>query len=168
MDETRTSDPWIPVQRPLLPTGDDILPYLRTVDQTRLYSNHGPLVRTLEERLSEYFAVPADQLAVFSSGTTALEAAVATAPSDRRSVWHVPSWTFTATASAVIRAGAQIRFVDIDDEWRIPPEVAIDSAVDVLPFGAPPCVERIPTTRAPLVIDETSPREAHADHPAVR
>ena len=43
----------IPVLRPLLPRAERLLPYLRRIDETRIYSNHGPLSGELERRLAE-------------------------------------------------------------------------------------------------------------------
>ena len=36
--------------RPLLPTAERIEPYLRRIDASRIYTNHGPLVCELECR----------------------------------------------------------------------------------------------------------------------
>jgi len=35
------ADDGIPVLRPLLPRAERLLPYLRRIDETRIYSNHG-------------------------------------------------------------------------------------------------------------------------------
>ena len=44
--------PAVPALRPLLPTIDRLLPYLSRIDATRCYTNWGPLVSELEERLA--------------------------------------------------------------------------------------------------------------------
>jgi len=44
--------PPIPVLRPLLPAAERLLPYLRAIDASRVYSNHGPLVTGLARRLA--------------------------------------------------------------------------------------------------------------------
>jgi dTDP-4-amino-4,6-dideoxygalactose transaminase len=47
----------------------------------------------------------------------------------------LPSWTFTATAAAVIAAGAKPNFLDVDEEWRVLLNGQNSLLVDVLPFG---------------------------------
>ena len=43
-------DKSVPVLRPLLPTADRLVPYLRRIDATRIYTNFGPLACELERR----------------------------------------------------------------------------------------------------------------------
>jgi hypothetical protein len=47
----------IPVLRPLLPQADRLLPYLRRIDASRIYTNWGPLASELECRLSGQFGL---------------------------------------------------------------------------------------------------------------
>ena len=51
--------PAIPVLRPQLPSAERLLPYLRRIDDARIYSNWGPLSVELEGRLAERLGVPA-------------------------------------------------------------------------------------------------------------
>jgi hypothetical protein len=44
-----------PLAKPLLPRAPRIAPYLREIDRTGLYTNFGPLSRSLEERLVAQF-----------------------------------------------------------------------------------------------------------------
>ena len=41
----------VPLLRPRLPDADRLLPYLRRIDASEFYSNHGPLGAEFEERL---------------------------------------------------------------------------------------------------------------------
>src|SRR5687768_5876546 len=66
----------IPVLRPMLPCAERVLPYLKRIDETRLYSNYGPLSRELERRLADTLQLPADGLISASSGTAALVGAI--------------------------------------------------------------------------------------------
>src|SRR4030095_11974783 len=66
----------IPVMRPQLPRTEKLLPYLRRIDATRIYSNYGPLVQELESRLSRHFGLPAGGAVSASTGTTALMGAI--------------------------------------------------------------------------------------------
>jgi len=66
----------IPVMRPQLPRAETLLPYLRRIDASRIYSNYGPLVQEFENRLSRHFELPAGGAVSASTGTTALIGAV--------------------------------------------------------------------------------------------
>src|SRR5947199_9109982 len=62
----------VPLLRPSLPTADRLLPYLRRIDATRTYSNHGPLVLEFEERLANRLRLPPRSVVEAGSGTGAL------------------------------------------------------------------------------------------------
>src|SRR3990172_5815553 len=47
----------IPIMQPKLPIAQHLLPYLNRIDESRIYSNFGPLVIQLEERLAEHYGV---------------------------------------------------------------------------------------------------------------
>jgi dTDP-4-amino-4,6-dideoxygalactose transaminase len=50
-----------------------------------------------EERYAQWLGVEANRLVASSSGTTALDPAFFTSPAKE---WHVPAWSFSATALA--------------------------------------------------------------------
>lgn len=108
----------IPLLKPLLPTADALLPYLREIDATRRYSNYGPLERRLQERLEHRFGAP---VALLSSGTAALVAALAAVRRDDRRVCLCPAWTFVASAAAICAAGMTPHFIDVSDKTWMPP-----------------------------------------------
>ena len=122
--------------KPVLPTSVMIAPYIDEAHRTGQFSNGGPLVSRLEERLAEHFGVEPECVALCSSGTTALEGALATASGHSAST--LPSWTFTATASAALRSSPSASFVDVDAAQRAVFPANADLAIDVLPFGAGP------------------------------
>ena len=64
----------IPVCKPKLPSYK-IIPYLKTIDNNRFYSNFGPLSNSLEER-SLTMGYTKNVVALSSSGTQALETAL--------------------------------------------------------------------------------------------
>ncbi|MEA5401053.1 hypothetical protein VB734_13485 [Synechococcus sp. BA-124 BA4] len=66
----------IPVNRPCLPPAERILPYLREIDKTRRYTNFGPLHSRLQLRLADHYGVNIENLALASSGTSALVALI--------------------------------------------------------------------------------------------
>jgi hypothetical protein len=119
-DPTETD---VPVLLPLLPSADRLLPYLRRIDVTRNYSNHGPLSRELEERLAGALALPEGGLVCASSGTAALVGAIlATAgpATPKRPLAIIPAFTFAATASVVAQCGYQPYLADVDPEsWML-------------------------------------------------
>ncbi len=70
----------IPVLIPSLPETDAIVPYLRRIDQSHIYSNYGPLSRAFTETLCRFVSERADGAPVAAtitgSGTTAIELAL--------------------------------------------------------------------------------------------
>lgn len=111
--------------RPLLPDAARLAPYLRRIDATRIYSNHGPLVAELEQRLSERLGLGPQQLVCAASGTAALVAGIlATAgrATQERPYALCPSYTFVGTASALQQCGYTPWLVDVDPQtWQIEP-----------------------------------------------
>lgn len=125
----------IPIFKPKLPSHEVLSKYFSQIDENRWYSNFGPLTSELEERLSDYFAVEKDCIVALSNGTAALEAAIDMC--GNQSSWSCPSWTFAATPSALLRSKRQLRFIDVDNDWRIRTNNDFDypNILEVLPFG---------------------------------
>lgn len=126
----------VPIFRPKLPTFSQIEPYLRRIDRTRIYSNFGPLEQEVILRMSDYLGIPPSNIATCANATLGLEGALET--SDGTLKWELPSWTFTATASAVARSRHFGKFVDVDKYWRAVITNSSEQVIDVLPFGAKP------------------------------
>ena len=124
----------IPILVPNVPSTAQTLPYLQRIDLNRIYSNGGPLHTELVTRIANHFAVDASMVAIVANATLALEGAVRTAPTSN-SLWECPSWTFTATPAAILGAGAELTFADVDDAWRVAPNYVSGNLIDVLPFG---------------------------------
>lgn len=138
----------IPVMRPLLPTADAIVPYLREIDSNRWYSNFGPLAARFEARLAALFRLEPSQLMTMSNGTSALSVLLRAMNLEAGTFCVMPSWTFAATAAAAIEAGLIPYFVDIDAaSWCLEPEAVIaqlphiagkvSAVITVATFGAP-------------------------------
>ncbi len=107
----------IPICKPLLPSAESILPYLRRLDASRIYSNFGPLVREFEARFAQSCGIEDLRLVTVANGTLAIQAALmarckVVKPS--RNLCLLPAFTFAATVSAVINAGLVPMFVDVD------------------------------------------------------
>src|SRR5580704_1462408 len=143
----------VPVMRPQLPLAERLLPYLRRIDQSRTYSNYGPLSRELEQRLANMLQLPAGGVVTgvvtASSGTTALIGAILASAgrgTPARPLALLPAFTFVATAAAVEQCGYTPYLADIDpDTWMLQPESLanhpelerIGVVVPVAPFGRP-------------------------------
>ncbi len=166
---TAARAPSIPILRPLLPTANRLLPYLARIDETRTYSNWGPLVNELQERLCGALGQPPGSMVCASSGTAALVGAIlATAgrATGERPLAVVPGLTFVGTALAVEECGYTLIVADVDaTSWALDPdrlasELDLDRVgliVPVAPFGRP--VPQSPwqafreETGIPVVID---------------
>lgn len=138
----------IPVMRPSLPVLGDLEPYLREIDRNRWYANFGPLVRELERRLTLALGGGEDTVATANNATVALMAALIALDAPPGAPVAVPSWTFCASAHAVLLAGLTPYPVDVDERtWALTPDalreviardrIAFAAAMPVAPFGAP-------------------------------
>lgn len=137
----------VPVARPRLAPLEAALPYLRRIDQTRTYSNFGPLNTLLEERLALRLGLAAGSVVTCANATMGLTLALLAA---RRpgALCLTPAWTFAATAHAILAAGLTPYLVDVDAATgALTPEIAalacrdapgeVAAVVAVAPFGAP-------------------------------
>jgi dTDP-4-amino-4,6-dideoxygalactose transaminase len=123
----------IPVYVPSLPTYKKLEKYLAKIDASHHYSNFGPLETEVRERFSEYLGLPLTNIVTCANATLGLEGTLETNQSS--DLWHLPSWTFSATASAVLRTKSKGRFKDVDDDWRVLINTESKNLIDVLPFG---------------------------------
>lgn len=121
----------IPLLVPDLPSTDEILPWLRAIDNNRWYSNYGPLCQEFEQGIVDLItrcnpATP-DNCSMVStcSGTTALEVGLSAYRLRPGTRVILPSLTFPATVTAVIRSGLIPVLADVDAEsWVLTPEIA--------------------------------------------
>ena len=138
----------IPVCKPLLPSGADILPYIDVIDSTRQYSNNGGLVQLLESRIAKHFDVSPSCVACVSSATMGIMVTLLAMDISPNKKCVIPSWTFSATAHAVLAAGLKLSIFDVDENsGMLTPEFfetqsesvieEIDAIVTVSHFGAP-------------------------------
>ncbi|HEX4491897.1 MAG TPA: aminotransferase class I/II-fold pyridoxal phosphate-dependent enzyme [Acidimicrobiia bacterium] len=115
----------VPFQRPTFPAADRIEHYFERSRDRRWFSNRGPCLELLTERLGARTGAVCLPVA---SGTLGLLVAVAGV---RRAgtTALVPSFTFPATAQALIWNDLQPVFVDIDAEhWHLSPR-ALEQAL---------------------------------------
>lgn len=150
MSRTPTTVPIaIPLLVPDLPGPQALLPYLERMHAAQLYSNFGPLVRELEARLLERFtgkAVVPLAMSTVANATLGLELVLTALELPPHSRVLLPSLTFVASATAVLRAGHVPVLADVDvDSWLLTPAIArralddvrFDAVMPVAAFGAP-------------------------------
>lgn len=156
------------LRRPRLPTADDVLPYLRRIDESGWYSNFGPLCDAFEARLATHFGVERRHVTTVCNATAGLTLSLQAAGAKPGTACAVPSYTFPATPAAVIAAGLHPVFVDIErDTLELSPCAVTDAVaregidlgavMPVSAFGAPVGTRRWQefqeTSGVPVVID---------------
>lgn len=143
-----TQPPRIPVARPRLAPLEAALPYLHAVDDSRTYSNFGPMNARFEARLAERLGLEAGCVVTCNNATTGLTLALQAAAAGGGRYCMMPAWTFAATAHAAIAAGLVPFLVDADPRsGALTPQIARDAlraapgrvaaVVPVAPFGRP-------------------------------
>lgn len=140
----------IPVALPLLPRWDELASWMQQIDRSRVYTNRGPLGHELEARLAAHYGRPPgdDAVCLTASGTLGLVACLLALDLEPGSICALPSWTFVASADAVVAAGLEPYLLDVSlDTWALDPE-HIEAQIakmprrpsvimPVSPFGAP-------------------------------
>jgi dTDP-4-amino-4,6-dideoxygalactose transaminase len=112
-------------QAPDPPPLDAIAPYFQQAEEQRWYSNNGPCLKLLEERVSAYVG-DVHTLGVCNA-TLGLMVALREAALPGRNVVALPSWTFVATAAAVAWCGLRPLFLDVDPvSWQMDPSALED------------------------------------------
>lgn len=136
----------IQVARPRLPPASTIAPYLREIDANAWYSNQGPLVVRLQARLAAHWGVEAQEVSLLTNATAALTLALLASGAKPGTRCLMPSWTFVASAGAVVAAGLKPHFVDVlPSTWAPYPSVVerlarradVGAILVVAPYGAP-------------------------------
>jgi dTDP-4-amino-4,6-dideoxygalactose transaminase len=131
----------IPIMKPRLPDFTQIAAYLERIQTSQIYSNQGPLIQEFEQRLSEHFQVPKNQVVACTNATLGLMGAICTTEAKE---YFAPVYTFPASLLALFHSGKQFRVLDVSkDDWEITEEFITNSAkvnagvLRVIPFGAP-------------------------------
>jgi dTDP-4-amino-4,6-dideoxygalactose transaminase len=114
-------------QAPTLPSLSDVQPYFAEAERLRWFSNGGPCVTRLERACADRLALEHPGVAVNNATSglmVALRACLGTPQGERRLV-AVPSFTFIASVNAILWAGFEPVFVDVDpDDWHVSDESA--------------------------------------------
>ncbi len=118
----------IPVLKPDMPSVDDLLPYLRRIDEAQQYANFGPLCLELEKRLSADCTALSNHpvaLTTVANCTVGLQLALMASVDRPRVKVLVPSLTFPGTVSGILQAGFEPVLADVDPaRWVLTPEIA--------------------------------------------
>ena len=167
--------PLIRFQAPQIPPAREVEGYFRLAEESRWYSNGGPCHELLVERLGRYLGSGVSCIPVANATLglmVALRALTGTTP--RRREVLMPSFTFAAVVDAVLWAGLEPVFVDVEPcSWHLDPaalEAALDSRPDTVvavlaasTFGTPPPIAlhagwRRAAARAgvPLLVDSAA------------
>ena len=129
----------IPVMKPKLATFEEIAPFLQRIDQSNIYSNHGPLVRELEESYSKYLKVDKELVVALANATQAIQGLVSIS---KNMNWIVPDYTFSATGLAVLNANRNLHICDVNlIDWKIDVSLINEGQksfgiIPVMPFGS--------------------------------
>jgi dTDP-4-amino-4,6-dideoxygalactose transaminase len=130
---------------PDMPRANALAPYLARVDAARWYTNFGPLVRELEDKLRGHFT-PEHHVVTVSSGTAGLELALLGLELPAQARVLLPDFTFVATATSILRSGLRPVVGDVDTRsWLLTPATArraiaarpVDAVMPVATFGCP-------------------------------
>lgn len=136
----------IPLLVPLMPTAEQLLPYLREIDANKYYTNFGPLNAKFESRIVSDIAphLGAPNVTTVSNCTVGLELALQANDLGPGSRVLLPSLTFVATATAIARMGMVPVFADVDAQtWCLTPSIAektianVDAVMPVSTYGCP-------------------------------
>jgi dTDP-4-amino-4,6-dideoxygalactose transaminase len=167
----------VPIARPCMPTTQAILPYLQKIDGSGWYTNFGPLILELEQRLAHRFNGSA-YVATASNGTQALTLGLQTLKAAAGGVCIMPAWTFVASAHAVRQAGLIPWFVDVDPvTWCLDPNHVreilslapgkVEAVMVVAAFGHPvdlsPWVQFRDETGIPIILDAAASFDSVCD-----
>ena len=152
----------LPLRKVRLPRLPQIRKYFEKIDVNSVYSNNGPLVMELREALAKKYNLDTELVTVTSSGTKSLQTILQQLV-NRRKVKTLfqktyseelycilPSYTFVASAMAILGAGLKPIFIDIEentgqlstssierflDNWELEGNKIV-AVMPVSPFGA--------------------------------
>jgi dTDP-4-amino-4,6-dideoxygalactose transaminase len=149
----------VPILRPKLPVADRVVGYLRRIDEERFYTNFGPLVTVLEDRIAQHYGLDSGAVTTVANATLGLTLALMAEGAQRGTLCAMPAWTFVASAHAAAGAGLVPYFIDVDPyTWALDPEAILSeitrapgpvgAVMPVAPFGRPIDIARWDAFRA--------------------
>lgn len=170
----------IPFLKPNLVKLETYEKYLRSIEQSRLYSNFGPLNSLFEDRIKAEYFHGIGATSTVNNATSGLMIAMATAKRSGGRYAVMPSFTFSATPLAAIWAGLDPYFVDVNtDDFSMSEESLLQTldslgeevavVVPYATFGFP--IDLLPYARLlregmPVVVDAAASFGASRDETA--
>jgi dTDP-4-amino-4,6-dideoxygalactose transaminase len=164
--------PSIPYIKPLIPPPEAWIGHLKESYASGYYANFGPAVRNFEHQLKSKYA---RDRAVISCPSATHGLVCALQALGIRGKVLMPSYTFVATAQAVLMAGCEPVFGDISPQtWELDPAVAeslveredIQAIIHVRAFGfghdLAAMQELAASHRLPLIVDAAAALGTHA------
>jgi dTDP-4-amino-4,6-dideoxygalactose transaminase len=118
-----------------MPAFNKLQKYIARIDDSKWYSNFGPLNIELTSRLANYFELDESMVCTISNATVGLQAVLSSINIPNTERVELPSFTFSASPAAVLLSGRKMHFVDIDTDFRCIPSGSSAIVMDVLPFG---------------------------------
>lgn len=107
------------VNRPSTPDRNGLMKRLESIVEGRWFTNSGPLVEELEEKLADYLGVK--HCVLTCNGTIALQLAIRALEIEGEVI--IPSFTFVSTAHTLLWLGIEPVFCDVDPKtWNIDPK----------------------------------------------
>ncbi|HEU0117393.1 MAG TPA: DegT/DnrJ/EryC1/StrS family aminotransferase [Alphaproteobacteria bacterium] len=166
---------------PDMPEAEELLPYLRRIDNERWYSNFGPLVTEFEQKLIRHLNTRDNNGGQYISLITtascyhALEIGLKLMRLPENAKVLIPAVTFPACPLAIRHAGATPVLADVDDlNWHLTPQIArriaskmeIHAVMPVSAYGVPVSATAwdafTDETGIPVIIDAASAFESQA------
>ena len=98
---------------PDLPELEQLMPYLREINSNNWYTNFGPIQNRFETVAAKFLG---SSCSCFANCTLALYCLIKAKAKPQKKLVILPSWTFTATAHAVVLAGLKPYFIDVDED----------------------------------------------------
>lgn len=107
-----------PAIRPSLPAVDEWIGFLNPSYQRRWFSNFGPVLEKFETELAACFCHKGESITCANNATSGLAATLIALEVQGPVV--VPAYTFPATVSAVLMAGAEPNILDVElESWAL-------------------------------------------------
>jgi dTDP-4-amino-4,6-dideoxygalactose transaminase len=122
----------IPFLKPNLPKKDAYLAYLSQIDESRLYSNYGPLNSLFESRLLSECFENQGAVTTVNNATTGLMLAISQTMRQKSKYALMPSFTFAATPLAAMWCGLEPYFIDIRKDDLCMDEEILDETLTKL------------------------------------
>jgi dTDP-4-amino-4,6-dideoxygalactose transaminase len=117
----------IPFLRPNLVKQDTFTNYLSQIEESRLYSNYGPLNTLFENRVLNEFYEGNGAVLTVNNATSGLMLAINQRKRPKGKFALMPSFTFSATPLAAMWCGLDPYFVDVnEDDWCMNEELVKD------------------------------------------